>query len=101
MTTDLWHLTRRLKSLQHDTLQPENGLANGICWHSNIVEQRMLSLHAYMAGGGTMVTMFLRKANFSLQQRNIFYLTIKVVETTLRMVPPSQSQLKVIINPTN
>ena len=42
----------------------------------------------------------LRKADFSLQQWNIFYLTIMVVET-LRMVPPSQSQLrKIIINPT-
>ena len=41
----------------------------------------------------------LRKANFSLLQRNIFYLTIMVVET-LRMVPPSQCQLKLIINPT-
>ena len=54
-----------------------------------------------MAGGGSTVNMFLLKANFFLQQRNIFYLTIMVVET-LRMVPPSQSQLKVIINnPTN
>ena len=53
----------------------------------------MLSLHAYLAGGGSMANIFLRKANFFLQQRNIFYLTIMVVET-LRMVPPSQSQIK-------
>ena len=46
-----------------------------------------------------MVTRFLRKANFSLQQRNILYLTIMVVKT-LRVVLPSQTQLKVIINPT-
>ena len=39
----------------------------------------MLSLYAYMAGGGYMVDMFLRKANFSLLQRNKFYLTIMVV----------------------
>ena len=58
----------------------------------------MLSLHAYMAGGGSMVIWFLRKANFSLLQRNIFYLHIMVVET-LRMVPPSQSESKVIITP--
>ena len=37
-------------------------------------------LHAYMAGGGSMVIMFLRKASFSQQQRNIFYLTTKFVE---------------------
>ena len=46
-----------------------------------------------MASGGSMVILFLRKANFSLQQRNIFYLTIMVVET-LRMVTPCQSQIK-------
>ena len=38
-----------------------------------------LSLYVYMAGGGCMVDMFLRKANFSLLQRNKFYLTIMVV----------------------
>ena len=32
------HLTRRLKSLQHETLQPENGLAHGICWQCNTKE---------------------------------------------------------------
>ena len=42
----------------------------------------------------------LHKANFSLQQRNVFCLTIMVVET-LRMVTPSQSQLNSINNPTN
>ena len=42
----------------------------------------------------------LRKANFFLQQRNIFYLTIMVVET-LRMVPPSQSQLESNYRPNN
>ena len=47
----------------------------------------------------SMVNMFLRKANFSLQQRNIFYLTTKFVEN-VEKVPPTQSQLKVN-NPTN
>ncbi len=36
---DLTNLTPRLKSLQHNTLQPENGTAHGICWQYNIVEQ--------------------------------------------------------------
>ena len=36
---DLTNLTPRLKSLQHNTLQPENGSAHGICWQCNIVEQ--------------------------------------------------------------
>ena len=45
-----------------------------------------------------MVIMFLRKANFSLLQRNIFYLTTKLVEN-IEKVPPTQSQLKVN-NPT-
>ena len=40
----------------------------------------MLSLHAYMAGGGCRVNMFLRKANFFGLQRNKFYLTTKFVE---------------------
>ena len=33
----------------------------------------------------------LRKANFSLLQRNIFYLTTKLVEN-IEKVPPTQSQ---------
>ena len=78
---DLRHLTRHLKSLQHDTLQPEMGqhmeYAGNVTQESNETEI-MLSLHAYMAGGGSMVTV-LRKANFSLQQRNTFYLSIMVV----------------------
>ena len=59
----------------------------------------MLSLHAYMAGGGSMVIWFLRKAIFSLQQRNIFYLTTKFVEN-IEKVPPTQSQNN-NYNPTN
>ena len=51
-----------------------------------------LSLHAYVAGGGSMVNKFLRKANFFLLQRNIFYLTTKFVEN-IEKVPPTQSQI--------
>ena len=43
---------------------------------------------------------FCEKLIFPYNKGIHFYLTIMVVET-LRMVPPSQSQLKVIINPTN
>ena len=39
-----------------------------------------------------MVIMFLRKANFSLLQRNIIYLTTKFVEN-IEKVPPTQSQI--------
>ena len=59
----------------------------------------MLSLDAYMAGGGSMVIMVLRKAKFSLLQRNIIYLTTKLVEN-IEKVPPTQSQIN-INNPTN
>ena len=103
MTNDLAHLTPRLKSLQHDTLQPENGSTHG--YAGNITQESNEQINAsttciygWWRLYGYIV---LQKANFSPQQRNIFYLTIMVVETTLRMVPPSQSQLKVIINPTN
>ena len=36
----------------------------------------------------------LRKANFSLHQRNIFYLTTKLVEN-IEKVPPTQSQINI------
>ena len=48
-------------------------------YHIESNEQNNAILHAYMAVEGSMVTV-LRKANFFLQQRNIFYLTIMVVE---------------------
>ena len=46
----------------------------------------------------SMVTVF-DKANFSLQQRNTFYLTIMVV-VNIEKVPPTQSQNN-NYNPTN
>ena len=45
----------------------------------------------------SMVTV-LHKANFSLQQRNKFYLTMMFVED-IEKVPPTQSQLSIIIKP--
>ena len=54
-------------------------------------------MHIWLAKS-SMVTV-LWKANFSLQQRNKFNLTIMVVET-LRRYNPTQSQIKVINNPT-
>ena len=47
-----------------------------------------------MAGGGCMVDMFLRKANFSLLQRNKFYLTTKFVENIEKVNPPLNPKLK-------
>ena len=49
------------------------------------------------------VWLFLRKADFSLPQKECIYLTtlLNLNHEQLRMVPPSQSQIKVIINPTN
>ena len=47
MTTTYRTFTR-LKSPQHNTLQPENGSAHGICWHSNTVEQRTDKCYHYM-----------------------------------------------------
>ena len=45
------------------------------------------------------INLILHKANFSPQQRNIFYLTTKIVEN-IEKVPPTQSQnSQVISNP--
>ena len=78
---DLWHLTRRLKSLQHDTLQPETGqrmeYAGNVTQESNEQNKCCHYMHILLVES-SMVTV-LHKANFSLQQRNKFYLTIMVV----------------------
>ena len=78
---DLRLLTRRLKSLQHDTLQPENGSAHGIFWQNNTVEQEQNNAITTCIFGWwkALWLQFLRKANFSLLQRNTIYLTIMVV----------------------
>ena len=41
------------------------------------------------------LSLFLHKADFSLQQRNIFYLTTNFVEN-IEKVPPTQSQKSLI-----
>ena len=85
MTNDLRRLTRRLKSLQHDMLQPEMGqhmeYAGNITQESNEqINAITTCIYDWWRLYGYIV---LRKANFSLQQRNRFYLTIMVVETSL------------------
>ena len=69
-------------------------------WQIHTIEndEQRLSLHAYLAGGKAL-SLFLHKASFSLQQKNIFYLTTKFVEN-IEKVPPTQSEIKVIINQT-
>ena len=83
---DLWHLSRRLKSLQHEMLQPETGqhmeYAGNVTHRvMNIMNAITTCIYGWWRLYGYIV---LRKANFSLQQRNKFYLTIMVVETSLR-----------------
>ena len=60
--------------------------------------KKLFYMHIWLVES-SMVTV-LRKANFSLLQRNIFYLNTKFVENIENGKSPSQSQLKVIINPT-
>ena len=77
---DLWHLTRHLKSLQHDMLQPEMGQRMeyaGNVSHRVMNRNMLYYMHIWLVES-SMVTV-LRKANFSLLQRNKFYLTIMVV----------------------
>ena len=78
---NLWHLTRRLKSLQQETLQPETG--QHMEYAGNVTHRVMNRINAittciYGWWKALWLT-FLHKANFSLQQRNKFYLTIMVV----------------------
>ena len=78
---DLWQLTRRLKSLQHDMLQPETG--QHMEYASNVthrVMKRINDITTCIYGWWKAPWLqFLHKANFSLHQRNKFYLTIMVV----------------------
>ena len=71
---DLWLLTRRLKSLQHDTLQPETGqhmeYAGNVTQESNEQNNFYHYMHIWLVES-SMVTVF-HKANFFLQQRNNF-----------------------------
>ena len=56
-------------------LHPENGSAHGICWQYNTVEQEQNKcyhdMHIWLVESSMVIV--LRKANFSLQQRNEFY----------------------------
>ena len=78
---DLWHLTHRLKSLQHETLQPETGqhmeYAGKATQKSN--EWNNAITTCIYGWWKALWLIVLHKANFSLQQRNKFYLTIMVV----------------------
>ena len=79
---DLAHLTLRLKSLQHDMLQPEMGqhmeYAGKITQKSNEqVNAITTCIYGWWRLYGYNV---LQKAIFSRQQRNIFCLTIMVVD---------------------
>ena len=61
MTNNLARLTPRLKSLQRNMLQPENGSAHGICWQDNTEDASnkiKAILYAYWAGGGSKVKVF-------------------------------------------
>ena len=75
------HLTRRLKSLQHERCSPKTGQHMeyaGNVTHREQYERVMLYyMHIWLVES-SMVTV-LHKANFFLQQRNKFYLTIMVV----------------------
>ena len=78
---DLWHLTRRLKSLQHEMLQPETG--QHIEYAGNVTHRVMNSIIAITTciygWWKALWLQFLHKAKFSLLQRNKFYLNIMVV----------------------
>ena len=79
---DLRHLTRRLKSLQHDTLQPEMGqhmeYAGNVTQKSN--NRIMLLLHANLARGKLYGYSFCEKPIFPYCKEIYFYLTTKFVE---------------------
>ena len=50
----------------------------------------MITLHAYMASGGSMVIMFCEKPIFPYNKGINFNLTIMVVETSFEKVTPTQ-----------
>ena len=64
---DLRLLTRRLESLQHDTLQPETGqhmeYAGSVTQESN-EQGKAITTCIYMDGGGCMVDRFCEKPIF-------------------------------------
>ena len=82
MTNDLAHLTLRLKSLQHDMLQPEKGSAHGICWQYNTVEQEQNNAISICIFGWwkALRLKFCEKPIFPYNKGIDFNLTIMVVE---------------------
>ena len=78
---DLAHLTLCLKGLQHDMLQTETGqhmeYAGNVTQKSNEQNKCYHYMHIWLVES-SMVNI-LHEANFSLQQRNIFYLIIMMV----------------------
>ena len=76
MTNDLARLIPRLKSLQRNMLQPENGSAHGICWQdntedaSNRIKSNTICIFWLVED---LRLKFLPKAIFFRQQRNKFY----------------------------
>ena len=70
---DLRLLTGRLKSLQHDMLQPETGqhmeYVGNVTQESNGMQQ-LYYMHIWLVESS--MVRVLRKANFSLLQRNKF-----------------------------
>ena len=75
------HLTHRLKRLQHETLQPQrvstlNVLENS--HHREMMNKGYHYMHIWLVEKlyGYNVSV---ESHFSLQQRNLFYLTIMVV----------------------
>ena len=71
---DLRLLTRRLKSLQHDMLQPETG--QHMEYAGNVTQRVMNRINAITTciygWWKALWLQFLHKANFFLQQRNKF-----------------------------
>ena len=102
MTNNLSRLTPRLKSLQHNTLQPENGPAHGICWQNNTVEHEHNNTITTCIFGWwkALWLQFCEKPIFSYNKGIYFNLTIMVVETSLRRYNPNSIPIKVINSPT-
>ena len=78
---DLTNLTPRLKSLQHNTLQPQrvgtlNVLAISHC--RAMLNNEYHYMHIWLVEAVWLIGF--AKSHFSLLQRNIFYLTTKFVE---------------------
>ena len=86
---DQWLLTRRLKSLQHDTLQPETGqhmeYAGNVTQETNEPNNCYHYMHIWLVEAVWL--QFCEKPIFSYNKGICFILTIMVVET-LRMVNP-------------